>query len=84
MKIFLKIKTVIAVSGTHGKTTTTSMIVHILKKNKVNPGYLIGGSPKNTGKSVALTSSEIFVIEADEYDTAFFDKRSKFIHYNPF
>ncbi len=79
----LKNKTVIAVSGTHGKTTTTSMIVHILKKNKVNPGYLIGGAPRNTGKSVSLTSSKIFVIEADEYDTAFFDKRSKFIHYNP-
>ena len=80
----LKHKKVIAVSGTHGKTTTTAMIVHIMKKNKMNPGYLIGGSPKGNFKSVALTSSRYFVIEADEYDTAFFDKRSKFIHYNPF
>ena len=80
----LKNKRVIAVSGTHGKTTTTAMIVHILKKNKVNPGYLIAGSPKGKFKSVALTSSKYFVIEADEYDTAFFDKRSKFMHYNPF
>ena len=80
----LKYKKVIAVSGTHGKTTTTAMIVHIMKKNKINPSYLIGGSPKGNFKSVALTSSKYFVIEADEYDTAFFDKRSKFIHYNPF
>ena len=80
----LKYKKVIAVSGTHGKTTTTAMIVHIMKKNKMNPSYLIGGSPKGNFKSVALTSSKYFVIEADEYDTAFFDKRSKFIHYNPF
>ena len=79
----LKHKKVIAVSGTHGKTTTTAMIVHIMKKNKMNPSYLIGGSPKGNFKSVALTSSKYFVIEADEYDTAFFDKRSKFIHYNP-
>ncbi len=80
----LKYKKVIAVSGTHGKTTTTAMIVHIMKKNKMNPSYLIGGSPKGNFKSVSLTSSKYFVIEADEYDTAFFDKRSKFIHYNPF
>ena len=74
---------VIAVSGTHGKTTTTAMIVHILKNNKINPSYLIGGSPKGDLDSVALTRSEYFIIEADEYDTAFFDKRSKFVHYNP-
>ena len=80
----LKNKKVIAVSGTHGKTTTTAMIVHILKKNRINPGYLIAGSPKGNFKSVALTNSKYFVIEADEYDTAFFDKRSKFMHYNPF
>ena len=80
----LKYKKVVAVSGTHGKTTTTAMIVHIMKKNKMNPSYLIGGSPKGNFKSVALTSSKYFVIEADEYDTAFFDKRSKFMHYNPF
>ena len=59
------------------------MIVHIMKKNKMNPSYLIGGSPKGNFKSVSLTSSKYFVIEADEYDTAFFDKRSKFIHYRP-
>ena len=80
----LKDRKVIAVSGTHGKTTTTAMIVHILKDNKINPSFLIGGSPKGDLDSVALTSSEYFIIEADEYDTAFFDKRSKFIHYNPF
>ena len=80
----LKNKKVITVSGTHGKTTTTAMIVHILKKNKVNPSYLIAGSPKGNFKSVALTNSKYFVIESDEYDTAFFDKRSKFMHYNPY
>ena len=79
----LKNKIVIAVSGTHGKTTTTSMIVHILRENKLNPSYLIGGSPKGKLKSVMLNKSDYFVIEADEYDTAFFDKRSKFIHYKP-
>ncbi len=79
----LKNKKIIAVSGTHGKTTTTAMIVKILKENKFNPSYLIGGSPKGGFSSVAITNSKYFVIEADEYDTAFFDKRSKFIHYKP-
>ena len=59
------------------------MIVHILKENKLNPSYLIGGSPKGKLQSVILNKSDYFVIEADEYDTAFFDKRSKFIHYKP-
>tara|TARA_Y100000389_G_C17432510_1_gene503552 strand:+ start:402 stop:1721 length:1320 start_codon:yes stop_codon:yes gene_type:complete len=76
-------KKVIAISGTHGKTTTTSMVVHIMKKNKLNPSYLIGGDPIGNMKTVALTNSKYFVIEADEYDTAFFDKRSKFMHYKP-
>ena len=80
----MKNKKVIAISGTHGKTTTTSMIVHIMKRNKLNPSYLIGGDPIGNMKSAYLTSSEYFVIEADEYDTAFFDKQSKFIHYKPF
>ena len=79
----LKDKKVIAVSGTHGKTTTTSMIVHIMNKNKLNPSSLIGGDPIGNTSSVKLTKSEYFVIEADEYDTAFFDKQSKFMHYNP-
>ncbi len=80
----LKDKKVIAVSGTHGKTTTTSMIVHIMNKNKLNPSYLIGGDPIGNTSSVKLTKSEYFVIEADEYDTAFFDKQSKFLHYSPY
>ena len=80
----LKNKKIIAVSGTHGKTTTTSMIVHIMKENKLNPSYLIGGDPIGSMKSAHLTNTEYFVIEADEYDTAFFDKQSKFMHYKPF
>ena len=80
----LKDKKVIAVSGTHGKTTTTSMIIHMMIKNKLNPSYLIGGDPIGNSPSVKLTKSEFFVIEADEYDTAFFDKQSKFMHYSPY
>jgi UDP-N-acetylmuramate: L-alanyl-gamma-D-glutamyl-meso-diaminopimelate ligase len=82
-KNILKNKQVIAVSGTHGKTTTTTMIAHIMNKLKLNPSYLIGGDPSGTMNSVKLTKSKYFIIEADEYDTAFFDKRSKFIHYKP-
>ena len=82
-KNILKNKQVIAVSGTHGKTTTTTMITHIMNKLKLNPSYLIGGDPLGTMSSVKLTKSKYFIIEADEYDTAFFDKRSKFIHYKP-
>ncbi|POY44532.1 UDP-N-acetylmuramate:L-alanyl-gamma-D-glutamyl-meso-diaminopimelate ligase [Avibacterium gallinarum] len=74
---------VLAVSGTHGKTTTTGMLSWILEKNGLNPGFLIGGIAGNFGTSARLGESPFFVIEADEYDTAFFDKRSKFIHYNP-
>ena len=81
----LKDKWVIAVSGTHGKTTTSSMINWILRDNDIDCGYLIGGIPGNFKRSSELSKSDspFFVIEADEYDTAFFDKRSKFVHYHP-
>ncbi|OGV32375.1 MAG: UDP-N-acetylmuramate:L-alanyl-gamma-D-glutamyl-meso-diaminopimelate ligase [Legionellales bacterium RIFCSPHIGHO2_12_FULL_35_11] len=74
---------VIAISGTHGKTTTTSMISYILEFAGLNPGFLIGGVASNFRTSSRLGIGEWFVIEADEYDTAFFDKRPKFIHYHP-
>lgn len=74
---------VLAVAGTHGKTTTSSMLAWILEYAGLNPGFLIGGVPHNFGISARLGESPFFVIEADEYDTAFFDKRSKFIHYMP-
>lgn len=74
---------VVAVAGTHGKTTTTSMVAWILEYAGFKPGFLIGGVPKNFGISARLGESDFFVIEADEYDTAFFDKRSKFVHYHP-
>jgi UDP-N-acetylmuramate: L-alanyl-gamma-D-glutamyl-meso-diaminopimelate ligase len=76
-------KTVIAISGTHGKTTVTSMISHALLENGINANYLIAGIPKTLKKSWNITSSELFVIEADEYDTCYFDKKPKFFHYNP-
>ena len=76
-------KWVLAVAGTHGKTTTSAMIAWILEATGKNPGFLIGGVPQNFDTSARLTDSHAFVIEADEYDTAFFDKRSKFIHYRP-
>lgn len=74
---------VIAVAGTHGKTTTTAMIAWILEQAGLQPGFLVGGIPLNFGVSARLGSGKTFVIEADEYDTAFFDKRSKFVHYRP-
>ena len=74
---------VLAVAGTHGKTTTTSMLSWILDFNGFKPGFLIGGIPLNFGISARLGESDFFVIEADEYDCAFFDKRSKFVHYRP-
>jgi UDP-N-acetylmuramate: L-alanyl-gamma-D-glutamyl-meso-diaminopimelate ligase len=74
---------VIAVAGTHGKTTTTSMIAWILEDAGLNPGFLIGGVPANFEVTARLGGSRYFVIEADEYDTAFFDKRAKFVHYRP-
>ncbi|WP_414829331.1 UDP-N-acetylmuramate:L-alanyl-gamma-D-glutamyl-meso-diaminopimelate ligase [Alteromonas sp. H39] len=74
---------VIGVSGTHGKTTTSSMVAWILEYAGLNPGFLIGGIPENFGISARTGDSPFFVIEADEYDSAFFDKRSKFVHYRP-
>lgn len=74
---------VLAVAGTHGKTTTTAMLSWILECAGLQPGFLIGGVPLNFGVSARLGTGNAFVIEADEYDTAFFDKRSKFVHYRP-
>ena len=74
---------VIAVAGTHGKTTTTAMVAWILEHAGLQPGFLIGGVPQNFGVSARVGGQSAFVIEADEYDTAFFDKRSKFVHYRP-
>ena len=79
----LRDKWVLGVAGTHGKTTTTSMLAWILEHAGLNPGFLIGGVPQNFGISARITDAPFFVIEADEYDTAFFDKRSKFVHYHP-
>lgn len=73
----------LAVAGTHGKTTTSSILAWILEYAGLNPGFLIGGVPGNFDVSARLTDSPFFVLEADEYDTAFFDKRSKFVHYRP-
>jgi len=74
---------VIAVAGTHGKTTTASMLAWILEDVGLEPGFLIGGIPANFGTSARIGTSRFFVVEADEYDTAFFDKRAKFVHYRP-
>lgn len=74
---------VCAVAGTHGKTTTSAMLAWILDDAGLDPGFLIGGVPTDFGVSARLTGSPLFVIEADEYDSAFFDKRSKFVHYRP-
>lgn len=78
----LRHKTVYAVAGTHGKTTTSSMLAWILEDNGINPGFLIGGVCHHFPQSARITDSDAFVIEADEYDSAFFDKRSKFVHYH--
>lgn len=80
----LRNRWVLAVAGTHGKTTTSSMLAWILEYAGLNPGFLIGGIPENFGISARIGDSlPFFIIEADEYDTAFFDKRSKFVHYHP-
>ena len=79
----LRGKWVLAVAGTHGKTTTTSLLAWVLDHAGLNPGFLVGGVPEDFGVSARLTDSPFFVIEADEYDTAFCDKRSKFVHYRP-
>jgi UDP-N-acetylmuramate: L-alanyl-gamma-D-glutamyl-meso-diaminopimelate ligase len=79
----LRAQHVLAVAGTHGKTTTTAMLAWILEAAGLNPGFLVGGVPLNFGVSARLGAGRYFVIEADEYDTALFDKRSKFVHYRP-
>jgi len=79
----LRDRWVLAVSGTHGKTTTTSLLAWVLEYAGLQPGFLVGGVPENFGVSARLGRLPFFVIEADEYDSAFFDKRSKFIHYHP-
>jgi UDP-N-acetylmuramate: L-alanyl-gamma-D-glutamyl-meso-diaminopimelate ligase len=79
----LQCRHVLAVAGTHGKTTTTAMLTWILEQAGLQPGFLVGGVPMNFGVSARLGNGKTFVIEADEYDTAFFDKRSKFVHYRP-
>jgi len=80
---FLRDRWVLAVAGTHGKTTTSSMLAWILEYAGMEPGFLIGGVPNNFGVSARLGGTPFFVVEADEYDSAFFDKRSKFVHYRP-
>src|SRR6202011_1074711 len=80
---FLRGRHNLVVTGTHGKTTTTALLSWILETAGHKPGYLIGGIPKNLGQGARLNDSKHFVIEGDEYDTAFFDKRSKFVHYLP-
>ena len=82
-EFFMRGKRVLVVSGTHGKTTTTSLLTWVFEHNKLNPSFLIGGIPNNLGQGARFTDSEWFIIEGDEYDTAFFDKRSKFVHYLP-
>jgi UDP-N-acetylmuramate: L-alanyl-gamma-D-glutamyl-meso-diaminopimelate ligase len=79
----LATRRVLAVAGTHGKTTTTSLLAWILEACGAEPGFLVGGVPENFGVSARLGAGAAFVVEADEYDTAFFDKRSKFVHYRP-
>lgn len=80
---FLRGKRNLVVSGTHGKTTTSSLLAWLLKNAGVDPSHMIGGIPRNLGKGAAFTDSDFVVLEGDEYDTAFFDKRSKFLHYLP-
>src|SRR5260221_14653450 len=80
---FIRGKRSIVVAGTHGKTTTTSLLAWVFEHNGFNPSFLIGGIPNNFGQGARFTNSEWFIIEGDEYHTAFFDKRSKFLHYLP-
>src|SRR4051812_23207885 len=82
-EFFIRGKRSIVVAGTHGKTTTTSLLTWVFEHNGLNPSYLIGGIPNNLSQGARFTDSEWFIIEGDEYDTAFFDKRSKFVHYLP-
>src|SRR5437764_9379097 len=80
---FIRGKRSLVVAGTHGKTTVTSLLAWVFEHNGLNPSFLIGGIPNNFGQGARFTESEWFIIEGDEYDTAFFDKRSKFVHYLP-
>ena len=80
---FLRGRHNLVVTGTHGKTTTTALLAWIMESAKHKPSYMIGGIPRNFGQGARFNESKFFVIEGDEYDTAFFDKRSKFIHYLP-
>src|ERR1044071_5640455 len=82
-EFFIRGKRSLVVTGTHGKTTTTSLLTWLFEHNGLNPSYLIGGLANNLGQGARFTDSEWFIIEGDEYDTAFFDKRSKFVHYLP-
>jgi UDP-N-acetylmuramate: L-alanyl-gamma-D-glutamyl-meso-diaminopimelate ligase len=82
-EFFIRGKRSIVVSGTHGKTTTTSLLTWVFEHSGLNPSFLIGGIPNNFSQGARFTDSDWFIIEGDEYDTAFFDKRSKFIHYLP-
>src|SRR6476660_3578475 len=82
-ELVLRDKWVLAVAGTHGKTTTSAMLAHIVDRAGLQRGFLIGGVPVDFGVSARHSDGAFFVIEADEYDTAFFDKRSKFVHYRP-
>ncbi len=82
-EFFIRGKRSLVVCGTHGKTTTTSLLAWVFELNGLNPSFLIGGIPANFGQGARFTDSEWFIIEGDEYDTAFFDKRSKFVHYLP-
>ncbi len=82
-EFFIRGKRSLVVTGTHGKTTTTSLLTWVFEHNQKNPSYLIGGIPNNLHQGARFTDSEFFIIEGDEYDTAFFDKRSKFVHYLP-
>ena len=81
--VVLRNRWVLAVAGTHGKTTTASMLAWILDQAGLSPGYLIGGAPQNFSQSARLGDTPFFVVEADEYDTSYFDRRSKFVHYRP-
>jgi UDP-N-acetylmuramate: L-alanyl-gamma-D-glutamyl-meso-diaminopimelate ligase len=82
-EFFIRGKRALVVTGTHGKTTTTSLLAWVFEHSGLNPSFFIGGIPTNFGQGARFTDSEWFILEGDEYDTAFFDKRSKFIHYQP-